>query len=89
MSSFIGACRIGASVDSGVSIEARNVNFAISSTQGAAVRILKDCSISVPTGELWMLLGPNGCGKSTLLKVKFVLCSSYRVWPYPLSLFSL
>ncbi|KAL1103960.1 hypothetical protein V6Z11_D04G037200 [Gossypium hirsutum] len=30
------------------------------------VPILKDCSI--PSGQLWMLLGPNGCGKSTPLK---------------------
>ncbi|MBA0577017.1 hypothetical protein Golob_023822, partial [Gossypium lobatum] len=32
------------------------------------VPILKDCSIRIPSGPLWMLLGPNGCGKSTLLK---------------------
>eukprot|EP00899_Mesostigma_viride_P025008 jgi/Mesvir1/5692/Mv15707-RA.1 len=28
---------------------------------------LKECSLVVPGGTLWMLLGPNGCGKSTLL----------------------
>ncbi|MBA0781221.1 hypothetical protein Gotri_002164 [Gossypium trilobum] len=33
------------------------------------VPILKDCSIRIPSGQLWMLLGPNGCGKSTLLKI--------------------
>lgn len=32
------------------------------------VPILKDCCMSIPEGQLWMLLGPNGCGKSTLLK---------------------
>ncbi|KAI5081704.1 hypothetical protein GOP47_0001447 [Adiantum capillus-veneris] len=32
------------------------------------VPILKDCCMSIPQGQLWMLLGPNGCGKSTLLK---------------------
>lgn len=30
--------------------------------------VLRGCSLSVPRGKLWMLLGPNGCGKSTLLK---------------------
>ncbi|KAL2621682.1 hypothetical protein R1flu_001887 [Riccia fluitans] len=32
------------------------------------VPVLRDCSLNVPEGQLWMLLGPNGCGKSTLLK---------------------
>lgn len=32
------------------------------------VPVLKDCCMSIPEGQLWMLLGPNGCGKSTLLK---------------------
>lgn len=32
------------------------------------VPILRDCCMSIPQGQLWMLLGPNGCGKSTLLK---------------------
>lgn len=32
------------------------------------VPILRDCSMNIPEGQLWMLLGPNGCGKSTLLK---------------------
>jgi energy-coupling factor transport system ATP-binding protein len=35
--------------------------------QSAAV--LQDCSITVPKGEFWMLLGTNGCGKSTLLQL--------------------
>ncbi|CAI5929686.1 unnamed protein product, partial [Closterium sp. NIES-65] len=32
-------------------------------------QVLRECSLRVPEGQLWMLLGPNGCGKSTLLKV--------------------
>lgn len=32
-------------------------------------QVLSGCSLRVPEGQLWMLLGPNGCGKSTLLKV--------------------
>lgn len=31
--------------------------------------VLQDCSLEVPRGEFWMLLGTNGSGKSTLLKV--------------------
>lgn len=31
--------------------------------------ILKACSLEVPKGEFWMLLGTNGSGKSTLLRV--------------------
>jgi energy-coupling factor transport system ATP-binding protein len=34
---------------------------------GAAV--LQSCSLSVPRGEFWMLLGTNGSGKSTLLRL--------------------
>jgi energy-coupling factor transport system ATP-binding protein len=31
--------------------------------------VLKECSLTVPSGEFWMLLGTNGCGKSTLLRL--------------------
>ena len=31
--------------------------------------VLKDCSLQVPPGEFWMLLGNNGSGKSTLLRL--------------------
>ncbi|XPM54008.2 MAG: energy-coupling factor ABC transporter ATP-binding protein [Leptolyngbya sp. IPPAS B-1204] len=31
--------------------------------------VLEDCSLEVPKGEFWMLLGTNGSGKSTLLRV--------------------
>jgi energy-coupling factor transport system ATP-binding protein len=31
--------------------------------------VLQACSLEVPKGELWMLLGTNGSGKSTLLRV--------------------
>lgn len=32
-------------------------------------RILSSCSLEVPQGEFWMLLGNNGSGKSTLLRL--------------------
>ena len=31
--------------------------------------VLKSCTLEVPKGEFWMLLGTNGSGKSTLLKL--------------------
>jgi energy-coupling factor transport system ATP-binding protein len=31
--------------------------------------VLNDCSLEIPQGEFWMLLGTNGCGKSTLLRL--------------------
>lgn len=56
-------------IESGVAIECSNLNYSITKKQRKLVPILRDCSFSVPSGQLWMLLGPNGCGKSTLLKV--------------------
>lgn len=50
-------------------IEARNLSYSVVTKQGKHLPILKDCSLSVPSGQLWMLLGPNGSGKSTLLKI--------------------
>jgi energy-coupling factor transport system ATP-binding protein len=32
-------------------------------------QILQSCSLEVPKGEFWMLLGTNGSGKSTLLRL--------------------
>lgn len=32
-------------------------------------KVLKSCSLEVPKGEFWMLLGTNGSGKSTLLRL--------------------
>jgi energy-coupling factor transport system ATP-binding protein len=31
--------------------------------------VLRSCSLDVPKGEFWMLLGTNGSGKSTLLRL--------------------
>ncbi len=46
-------------------IEVKDVSFAWKSGQ----TILDGCSLSVPRGEFWMLLGTNGSGKSTLLRL--------------------
>ena len=32
-------------------------------------QVLRSCSLKVPKGEFWMLLGTNGSGKSTLLRL--------------------
>lgn len=45
-------------------IHVQNLSFAWPSGQS----VLKDCSLEVPQGEFWMLLGTNGSGKSTLLR---------------------
>ncbi|KAK4264751.1 hypothetical protein QN277_025883 [Acacia crassicarpa] len=52
-----------------IAIEGRNLNFSFPTRHVKAVPILRDCSIRIPSGQFWMLLGPNGCGKSTLLKI--------------------
>lgn len=46
-------------------ITATNLDFSWSN----GTPVLDQCSLSVPKGEFWMLLGANGSGKSTLLKV--------------------
>ncbi|WP_414622459.1 ABC transporter ATP-binding protein [Calothrix sp. CCY 0018] len=35
----------------------------------SGVQVIKSCSLEVPRGEFWMLLGTNGSGKSTLLRL--------------------
>ncbi|KEI67845.1 energy-coupling factor ABC transporter ATP-binding protein [Planktothrix agardhii] len=35
----------------------------------SGAQVLKSCSLDVPKGEFWMLLGSNGSGKSTLLRL--------------------
>ncbi|KAK9162569.1 hypothetical protein Syun_003471 [Stephania yunnanensis] len=52
-----------------LAIEGKNLSYAITARNGKLVPILNDCSLCIPSGQLWMLLGPNGCGKSTLLKI--------------------
>jgi energy-coupling factor transport system ATP-binding protein len=45
-------------------IEVNNLSF----TWPSGAIALDDCSLSIPAGEFWMLLGTNGSGKSTLLR---------------------
>jgi energy-coupling factor transport system ATP-binding protein len=46
-------------------IEVKDLNFSWPNGNPA----IKSCSLQVPTGEFWMLLGTNGSGKSTLLRL--------------------
>lgn len=66
---YTALCNIRTGATENFSIEGRNLNFSITTRQGNYVPILRDCSLRIPSGQFWMLLGPNGCGKSTLLKV--------------------
>ncbi|GJS01684.1 craniofacial development protein 2, partial [Tanacetum coccineum] len=49
-------------------IESHKVSYSVKNEKGNLVPILRNCSLKIPSGHFWMLLGPNGCGKSTLLK---------------------
>lgn len=50
---------------SAVGIEVNDLNFLWPNGEQA----IKSCSLKVPKGEFWMLLGTNGSGKSTLLRL--------------------
>lgn len=72
-------------VTANFAIEGQNLNYSVTTKQGKLIPILKDCSLKIPTGQFWMLLGPNGCGKSTLLKVIphftiFLLKYLFKIW---------
>jgi energy-coupling factor transport system ATP-binding protein len=41
----------------------------VSFSWSAKDRVLESCSLEVPPGQFWMLLGNNGSGKSTLLRL--------------------
>ncbi|MBD2438457.1 ABC transporter ATP-binding protein [Nostoc sp. FACHB-110] len=46
-------------------IQVKDLNFSWPNGETA----IKSCSLEVPKGEFWMLLGTNGSGKSTLLRL--------------------
>lgn len=48
-----------------VGIEVEDLNFFWPNGE----QVIKSCSLQVPKGEFWMLLGTNGSGKSTLLRL--------------------
>ncbi len=47
----------------GISVKDLNFDWA------SGAQVIKSCSLEVPKGEFWMLLGTNGSGKSTLLRL--------------------
>ncbi len=64
MSGLSFASRSRSSADA-IAIAVRDLCFEWSPT----AQILNHCTLEVPQGEFWMLLGTNGSGKSTLLKL--------------------
>ncbi|BAZ30517.1 ABC transporter-like protein [Cylindrospermum sp. NIES-4074] len=46
-------------------IEVKDLNFIWPNGE----QVINSCSLEVPKGEFWMLLGTNGSGKSTLLRL--------------------
>jgi energy-coupling factor transport system ATP-binding protein len=46
-------------------IRVKDLNF----SWGEGATVLDSCSLEVPKGQFWMLLGINGSGKSTLLRL--------------------
>ena len=48
-----------------VGIEVKDLEFSWPS----GAKAIQSCSLEVPLGEFWMLLGTNGSGKSTLLRL--------------------
>ncbi|MBU7587231.1 MAG: ABC transporter ATP-binding protein [Nostoc sp. TH1S01] len=48
-----------------VGIQVKDLNFSWPNGE----TVIKSCSLAVPKGEFWMLLGTNGSGKSTLLRL--------------------
>ncbi len=52
-----------ASIDPAITVRDLNFQWPDGKT------VLDCCSLDVPRGEFWMLLGTNGCGKSTLLRL--------------------
>jgi len=48
-----------------VAISVKDLSFAWSASRP----VLQSCSLEVPKGQFWMLLGANGSGKSTLMRI--------------------
>ncbi|KAK4409732.1 ABC transporter I family member 10 [Sesamum angolense] len=49
-----------AAVAEDFAIECRNLSYSVKTRYGRIPPILNDCSLSIPSGQFWMLLGPNG-----------------------------
>ena len=49
-------------------LEIKNLSFAVSG-DGSDKEIIKDISLEIPDGRLYVITGPNGGGKSTLAKL--------------------
>jgi len=54
-----------ASKQMAVAVQVQDLHFSWPSGEA----VLKSCTLQIPRGEFWMLLGTNGSGKSTLLRL--------------------
>ena len=54
-----------ASKQMAVAVQTQDLHFSWPSGEA----VLKSCTLEIPRGEFWMLLGTNGSGKSTLLRL--------------------
>jgi energy-coupling factor transport system ATP-binding protein len=54
-----------ASKQMAVAVQVQDLHFSWPSGEA----VLKSCTLEIPRGEFWMLLGTNGSGKSTLLRL--------------------
>jgi energy-coupling factor transport system ATP-binding protein len=65
MTEFVPLTSPANGLPSATAIEVNHLSFAWEPGK----HVLDDCSLVVPKGEFWMLLGTNGSGKSTLLQL--------------------
>ena len=49
-------------------IEARDVGKSYGSARFAKT-VIRDCSFTIASGKLTVMIGPSGCGKSTLIRL--------------------
>ena len=52
-----------------VRVDIRSVGFVYSSVSGIATEVLSGFDLTVESGSVHALVGPNGCGKTTLLRL--------------------